>query len=507
MLIAESLTKRFQGSRTVDAVGGIDFSIEPGEFVAIVGRSGSGKSTLLAMLGGLTRPTSGAISIDKINQWNLKNNAHSDFRNQKIGFVFQFASLLPSLRALDNVALPGLISGLLTDKEAYNRARALLEQVGLGERADFYPNQLSGGEQRRVAIARALINSPEVLLADEPTADLDEETEAEILNLLIAIRAANNLTLVVVTHNMDIAGHADRVFQMRAGLIVSNAPRPASRTEQIDTDERRGGAPCGPSAAQQAVHALGACPLPPQLTGRESAMRLATAEQVERIQRIFDQQSAPLAQDSSVTLGAGIERFIGQLIMLTVPLIGVFWLINFGIAQVENHFLAEQVTARQAIEDLAMVGLRAEVKDVTMGPENSYDVAIYLRNTSGTAPIYVLTPSVRGFVQVGSSWQEVSMVPADPAAPKVMKVTGEQVNHYILKPNIDDYAQLLPNYMHVRLSNEMLVSGSSQPKTDLVERSDNYYVYLKPHDASDEAILKKLKFPGKPPVWIPMPPH
>ncbi len=485
MLIAESLTKRFPGPRTVDAVDSIDFSIERGQFIAIVGRSGSGKSTLLAMLGGLTRPTSGSISIDRINQWNLKNDAHSDFRNQKIGFVFQFASLLPSLRALDNVALPGLISGGLTDKEAYSRARALLEQVGLGERHDFYPNQLSGGEQRRVAIARALINSPEVLLADEPTADLDEETEAEILNLLIAIRRANDLTLVVVTHNMDIAGHADRVIQMRAGQIVSNELR------LDDSGTGRGGA----------------CLLPRQLTGRESAMRDATAEQVERIQRIFDQQTAPLPKTDGVTLGAGIERFIGQLIMLTVPLIAAFWLINFVIAQVENHFIAEQTTAQQAIEELAMVGLRAEVKGVTMGPENSYDVAIYLRNTTGTTPIYVLAPSVRAFVQVGSSWQEVSMVPADSAAQKVMKVTEEQVNHYILKPNIEDYAQLLPYYMHVRLSNEMLVSSSSQPKTDLIERTDNYYVYLKPHDVSDESILKKLKFPGKPPVWIPMPPH
>jgi ABC-type lipoprotein export system ATPase subunit len=139
MLVAESLKKTYKSDRSVDAVCGVDLSVKEGEFVAIVGRSGSGKSSLLAMIGGLSRPTSGKVHVDG-----------------SIGFVFQFPSLLPSLRVLDNVALPALISRKIPEREAYQRARTLLEEVGLGTKYDFYPNELSGGEQRRVAIARAL---------------------------------------------------------------------------------------------------------------------------------------------------------------------------------------------------------------------------------------------------------------------------------------------------------------------------------------------------------------
>jgi putative ABC transport system ATP-binding protein/macrolide transport system ATP-binding/permease protein/lipoprotein-releasing system ATP-binding protein len=154
-----------------------------------------------------------------------------------------------------------------------------------------------------------------------------------------------------------------------------------------------------------------------------------------------------------------------------------------------------------------MTGLRAEIKDVTFGPGKSYDVSVYLQNTNATQPIYVLSPTVRGFVQVGTSWQEVSLKPVSASPQKVLKITGEQIYHYTFESNITDYAQLFPYYMHVRFTNDMLVSSSSQPKSDLVERSDSYYVYLKPHEASDDAIMKKMHFPGKPPVWIPMPPH
>lgn len=142
------------------------------------------------MIGGISKPTSGLVKFAQTSLWAQGNNARADFRNSTIGFVFQFASLLPTLKAIDNVALPAMVSGALSEKAAYARARVLLEQVGLAERIDSYPGELSGGEQRRVAIARALINSPQVLLADEPTADLDEETEVEILKLLLEIRSS-----------------------------------------------------------------------------------------------------------------------------------------------------------------------------------------------------------------------------------------------------------------------------------------------------------------------------
>lgn len=474
MLSVEKLTKRFGGERAIDAVGGIGFSVDAGEFVAIVGKSGSGKSTLLAMLGGLSKPTAGKILVDGVNQWQLSEEEHADFRNRKVGFVFQFASLLPSLRAIDNVALPALISGTLTRDEAYRRARQLLEQVGLGKRYDFFPAELSGGEQRRVAIARALINSPTVLLADEPTADLDEETEEEILNVLIGMHHAYNLTLVVVTHNMDIAARANRVMRMRAGQIISN------------------------EAQGDVQHATS--------TEKPRSSDNDVADQVATIKRIFEQSGT--ATTEKITLGAGAEQFLGRVVLFSLPLFAMIWAFNYAVAYFESQMIAQQVAAQQALEDLTMGVLRAEVKDVTMGPGKSYNVSLYLRNTTGTQPLYVLSPTVRGFVQVGNSWNEVTLKPAaSTATGQVDKITGEKLYHYTMHPDIADYAQLLPYYMHVRISNEMLVSASSQPKNDLMERSDNYYIYLKPHGISDEAILKKLKFPGKAPVWIPMPPH
>ncbi|MBX9721961.1 MAG: ABC transporter ATP-binding protein [Candidatus Obscuribacterales bacterium] len=485
MLSAQNLSKRYDGNRKVEAVSAIDLEINDGEFIAIVGRSGSGKSTLLAMLGGLSRPSQGNVHFSRIandansaliDQWKLGKDAQSDFRNRNIGFVFQFASLLPSLRALDNVALPAMISGVLSEKQAYARARALLEQVGLGLRYDFYPNEMSGGEQRRVAIARALINEPDVLMADEPTADLDEQTEAEILKILIEIQRSRKLSLLIVTHNMEVAARADRILQMREGKIVSSTVPKALTPVAKSSD---------PSAVNLAENCVG-----------ESQI----------VEGKFDQPAAKI-EAQAVTLGEGVERFIGRLVLLTLPVIAIICFVNFAVAEFERHLLNEQTDARQALEDMAMTGLRAEVKDVTLGAGRSYDVSIYLRNTLGTKPIYVLTPTLRGFVQVGSTWQEVPLKPANTSSQRVLKITGEQVYHYNFEPDVSDFTQLLPYYMHIRLTNEMLVSGSSQPKSDLIERSDSYYIYLKPHDVSDDAILKKMKFQGKPPVWIPMPPH
>lgn len=457
MLTTTALTKRYQSERAVEAVAGIDLEITKGEFVAIVGRSGSGKSSLLAMVGGLSKPSGGAVRVNNVDQWALKPDAHAAFRNKQIGFVFQFPSLLPSLRVIDNVALPALIASTMPEKHAYHRARMLLEEVGLGKKYDFYPNELSGGEQRRVAIARALVNSPQLLLADEPTADLDEETEQEILELLLSMQAAHELTLVVVTHNMDIAARADRVIRMKAGQIVS--------TE---------------AGAMQAL---------PRATRR------------------LDKKRA-LGTGQNATLGVGFDRFVGRLVMLVVPVLALVWLVNFGVTKFEAQLLAAQEEKQQALEDLALAGLRAEVKDIKLADGDAYDVGIYLRNTTTEQkPLYVLAPAVRGFVQVGTNWQEVTMTPIDASPTRVMKIEGEKVLHYRLEPRVSDYTKLIPHYMHIRISNEMIVSPSAQPKSDLMERSDNYYVYLKPHDADENAILKDLKFPGKPPIWIPMPPH
>lgn len=461
MLSVLSLGKSYAGENTVEAVKNVSLDLQQGQSLAIVGRSGSGKSTLLAMIGGISRPTSGQVLIDEVDQWKLDDTRRADLRNKKLGFVFQFASLLPTLRAVDNVALPCLISGTLSAREAYARAHALLDRVGLSHRYDAFPGQLSGGEQRRVAIARALVNSPKLLLADEPTADLDETTEAEILNLLIDIHRALQVTLVVVTHNPEIAGRADHVIEMRGGETVSKKERSISE------------------AAPPAI------------------------DVVHDIYKVSPEKAAV----EKVRLGEGLERFVGRFVMWVVPVIVIAWCLNWAVADYERSEIEAKAQRRMALEELAMQGLRADLKSVEFGPGKTYIVTIYLRNTKGDEPLYVMSPMVRGFVQVGTSWLEVPMKSLESGSAQVLKISGTQLLRYEMEPDVPDFTQLLPYYMHVRLTNDMLISPRSQPKDDLVERNDSYYVYLKPHDADDKAILSKMKFPGKPPVWVPMPPH
>lgn len=220
ILAARGLAKRWGPPPGYAAVEDVDLAVAAGEFVSIIGRSGSGKSTLLAMLGALTRPTAGTVTLDGADLWERDENQLARFRGRQIGFVFQFPSLLPNLTALDNVALPALFAGTMTSEAASDRARTLLADVGLADRANAYPATLSGGEQRRVAIARALINAPGLLLADEPTSDLDEDSEAEIADLLDRLRREQGFGLLVVSHNLDLARRADRSYEMSRGRLL-----------------------------------------------------------------------------------------------------------------------------------------------------------------------------------------------------------------------------------------------------------------------------------------------
>lgn len=209
------------GDHAIEAVRGVSLAIASGEFVAIVGHSGSGKSSLLSLMGGLARPMRGAVLFDSVNLWALSDDERSEIRNKKIGFVFQFASLIPTLDALDNVVLPYMFSSWERRKtDIYEEARELLVMVGLEDKLHAYPNELSGGQQRRVAIARALINHPAVILADEPTGDLDEETEADVIKLLLEARRRYGSALVLVTHNRNLAHTADRLLHMKNGSLI-----------------------------------------------------------------------------------------------------------------------------------------------------------------------------------------------------------------------------------------------------------------------------------------------
>lgn len=215
--VRELLKTYHAGGQTIKAVDGVSMTIQRGELVSIVGHSGSGKTTLLNLIGGLTKPNSGSIIIDGTDIWSMDDDHLSEFRNKKISFIYQFSSLIPTLTAFENVLLPTAFGNFSKDTIRY--AEELLNLVGLGDRIDLYPSQLSGGQQRRVAIARAFVNAPEIILADEPTGDLDEETEAEIMELFKRINKEKGITFIIVTHSSEIARDAERRFRMSYGKL------------------------------------------------------------------------------------------------------------------------------------------------------------------------------------------------------------------------------------------------------------------------------------------------
>lgn len=221
ILQLRGITRDFKmGAQIVHVLKGIDLDIYKNQYVALMGPSGSGKSTLMNLLGCLDTPTSGSYVLNGSDASALDDNALAEIRNNEIGFVFQTFNLLPRSTALDNVALPLVYAGW-GKEERIARAQEVLEQVGLGDRMDHKPNQLSGGQRQRVAVARALVNRPALILADEPTGNLDSKTSLEIMKLFDAIQAAGN-TVVLVTHEEDIAQHAKRVIRLVDGNIDSD---------------------------------------------------------------------------------------------------------------------------------------------------------------------------------------------------------------------------------------------------------------------------------------------
>ncbi len=219
MVDVRNLTKCYEGKRRVYALRGISFHVEKGEMVAAMGPSGSGKSTLLNIIGGLDRPSEGAVLIDGSDIGKLDDNALTRLRRTKIGFVFQFFNLLPTLTALENVALPMHLASIPARKTQI-RAAELLEIVGLKERMDHLPDELSGGEQQRVALARALALRPPLLLADEPTGNLDSKTGHEILSLLQTLQRQFETTVILVTHDAGAASVCGRILSMQDGRLI-----------------------------------------------------------------------------------------------------------------------------------------------------------------------------------------------------------------------------------------------------------------------------------------------
>jgi len=218
-IILENVVKSYTiGQQGISAVNHVSLEIDKGEFISVVGHSGSGKTTLLSIIGGIVKPTSGRILYNGTDIYSLDSDGLSEYRSRNIGFMFQFASLLPILSAKENLLLPGLFKSGNRSVDV-KKAEEYLEIVGLKDKIEAYPSQLSGGQQRRVAIARAFMNDPEIILADEPTGDLDEETEAEIMALFRKLNEEKKITFIFITHNLELAKQAQRQIRMSNGLI------------------------------------------------------------------------------------------------------------------------------------------------------------------------------------------------------------------------------------------------------------------------------------------------
>ena len=220
ILKVENLQKTYgRGENQIHAVDGISFSVEKGEFVAIVGASGSGKSTLLHLIGGVDRPTSGKVYIDGKDIYSLNNDKLAIFRRRQVGLVYQFYNLIPILNVEENITLPCRLDGVKVEDE---RLHELLETLGLSERVKHLPNELSGGQQQRVSIGRALINNPAIVLADEPTGNLDSKASEEILDLLKLSNKKYKQTVIMITHDLELAAAADRIITIDDGQIVKD---------------------------------------------------------------------------------------------------------------------------------------------------------------------------------------------------------------------------------------------------------------------------------------------
>jgi putative ABC transport system ATP-binding protein len=231
VLRVESLVKTFDsGGRTLTVIDNVSFQVDAGETCSIVGPSGSGKTTLLGLCAGLDRPTSGSVTLCGIDLTPLDEDERAAVRNRHVGFVFQTFRLLPTLTALENVMVPAELRGT---RDARDRARDLLQEVGLGDRLEHYPTQLSGGEQQRVAMARAFINEPRILFADEPTGNLDAETAERVEDVLFRLNETADTTLVLVTHDEELAAQTERVLHLRGGQVVDDQRTEAEGAQAV----------------------------------------------------------------------------------------------------------------------------------------------------------------------------------------------------------------------------------------------------------------------------------
>lgn len=456
---------------TIHAVDDVTIQVAAGECVVICGRSGSGKSTLLALLGGLARPTSGTVLYAGRPWTQLRAAEIQAARAGGIGLLWQESVLLPGLTALDNVVLPQLVAGH-TRGAACARAEAMLARVGMRDRWDAHPAELSGGQQRRVALARALATEPCLLLADEPTNDLDAHAEAQIVRILTELREAGTTAIVIVTHDPAVAAIADRRLWMERGRITDGAveavPQPAPRI----------GPPESSSSATVPIQAFE--PAAPDLVPQ--APTVATAD--------WRRTLAPFALGLGVAAAgiAGIDRFV---------------------ARRQERVVETIREQRRLAEEMALQDLRADIDDIASDGAEGFTATLFLENFRPERPLHVLGPATAVAVQRDGRWESLP-TGASPAAREIRRVGADR----LLMPisfalPAGPYDELLRGYLHVRISASLVVGDRDDGTGDLFERSDAYYVYLRDPRLTEDAIRAANGWGAKAavPLWIPMPAH
>lgn len=467
VLVAKNISRSYPTRRgSITAVAQVSLEIQAGEFIAVCGRSGSGKSTLLALLGALARPDHGSLHLEGTNLLQLSPAQLALLRSRRLGFMLQTNSLLPGLTALDNAALPGLLAGD-SQNQAYARAQVLLTRLGMGERWDAFPPELSGGQQRRVALARALQHEPALLLLDEPTSNLDPLAEAEILQVLQELRDERKLAIFAVTHGDALASLADRVFQMSSAQLFP-APKPSFAS------------PCSTFAQE------------PGLVFEKAPATL--------------RQTVPPTPAPSGDWRGPASFFLATLILCSCLLYSFDQITAWS----QGRLLWKQQEKKRLAEEIAFRQLRADVDSVHAVGRGQVHANLFLQNYDPSRRFFILGPSLSLFYQADGRWVSLPLQTSADAALKIREVVPAKTLvpfQFNLLPA--QYDELIRGYFHLRFSSHMVVSATQDASGDLFERQDDYYIYLKdPRLTVDEIRRRNRWRPGSVvPPWIAMPSH
>jgi len=467
ILSARNLSRIYSARRgSVTAVSQVSLEIQSGEFVAVCGRSGSGKSTLMALLAALARPDHGTLHLEGTDLFQLPPQKLAHLRSRRIGFMLQTNSLLPGLTALDNAALPGLLIGE-SQHQAYSRAQKLLNRLGMGERWDAFPNELSGGQQRRVSLARALQNEPTLLLLDEPTSNLDPLAEDEILKVLQKLRDERKLAIFAVTHGDQLASLADRVFQMSSGQLAL-AEKPTATPVRSSLIERQG----------------------PVF---ENAPKGLATEETPKPAPVGDWRGPASFFLATLLLGASLLFSTDRI-----------------IAWSQGRYLSEKQEKKRVTEEIAFRQLRADVDSFNAMGDGNVHANLFLQNYDPSLRFFIMGPSIRIFYQANGRWDSVPQETPDGSDAKIREVIPTKTlipfQFRLLPPKYDE---LIRGYFHIRITSTMVVSETREAKGDLFERQDDYYIYLKDPRLTDNEVRRRNGWkPGSVvPPWIAMPSH